>query len=89
MIKIFDGVRYDTAKATVIGSAEAPGRREDLHWWAETLYKTPRSGKFFIHGTWAGISGDREGIKPVGPEAARKWCEQYMEGTDWKNHFED
>jgi hypothetical protein len=98
MIKIIDGVRYDTEKAIEVGSAEASCPQSDFHYWSETLYKAPRSGRFFIAGeggpmskwskpvyqnSWRGSSG----IRPMNAEQAREWCEQYLEDTDWTEHF--
>lgn len=98
MIKIIDGVRYDTEKAFEVGSAEASCPSNDFHWWSETLYKAPRSGRFFIAGeggpmtrwskkidqnSWSG----GEGIRPVNADQAREWCEQYLDEDDWTDHF--
>jgi hypothetical protein len=97
MIKIIDGVRYDTDKAIEIGTAgySHPG---DLDYWHETLYKSPRSSRFFIHGeggprsrysrqtstnNWSGS----ERIRPIAIEDARKWCEDYLDGDEWAEHF--
>lgn len=100
MRKIIDGIRYDTTKATEIGSYEATCPMNDFHWFSETLYKAPRSGKFFIAGeggpmsrwskaidrnSWSGGSG----IIAVEPDQARQWCEQYLEGDEWSEHFAD
>lgn len=87
MIKIIDGFRYDTAKARTIGSAEAQCQQNAMHWWAETLYKTPRAGKFFIHAKWHCLGEIKETVKPVSAEVAAAWCELYLEGEDWKKHF--
>ena len=99
MKKIIDGIRYDTEKATEIGSASY-SNRSDFHHWDESLYKAPRSGRFFIAGeggplsrwskaidrnSWSGGSG----IISVEPEQAREWCEQYLDGDDWSEHFAD
>jgi hypothetical protein len=97
MIKIIDGVRYDTDKAIEIGSASY-SNSGDFHHWDETLYKSPRSGRFFIAGSggpmskysrqieqnsWSG--GSR--IIPINADQAREWCEQYLEGDEWAQHF--
>ena len=98
MKKIIDGIRYDTEKATEIGSASY-SNRSDFHHWAESLYKAPRSGRFFIAGSggpmskysrqieqnyWSG--GER--IIPLNAEQAREWCEQYLDDPDdWSEHF--
>jgi hypothetical protein len=98
MIKIIDGFRYDTTKATEIGSADSGGSRSDFRYWSETLYKSPRAGRFFIAGeghamtrwgrrTADGMRGWGEGVLPLTPEDARTWCEQHLEGSDWAAHF--
>lgn len=102
MIKIIDGFRYDTDKAIEIGWSRSPEPQnieQDLHQWKETLYKTVRAGRFFIHGEggplsrWASIDGmDRNfgaGILPISAGQARAWCEQYLSEhkAAWAEHF--
>lgn len=103
MLKIIDGVRYDTSKAKEIGWAKSPEPQtldQDLHQWHETLYRTVRSGRFFIAGRggplsrWAKIDGmertDGEGVLPLSDSQARAWCEQYLKDySEWKEHFKD
>jgi len=101
MKKIIDGLRYNTENAIEIGSASYNGSKSDFHYWSETLYKTPRSGKFFLAGEGHGLSrwgsgsmanGTRtwgEGIRPLTSDDARQWCEQYLEGDEWAEHFAD
>jgi hypothetical protein len=99
MKKIIDGIRYDTTRATEIGNA-SHSNPSDFHHWDETLFKAPRSGRFFIAGSggpmskwsrsidqnsWSGSSG----IRPMNKEQARQWCEQYLEGDEWAEHFAD
>jgi hypothetical protein len=99
MIKIIDGIRYDTAKATKIGSASNNLPASDFHAWSETLYRAPRSGRFFLAGEGGALSrygranerGDRhwgERIIPLTPADARTWCEQNLDCAEWAVHFD-
>jgi len=47
---IINGLRYDTQKATLLGEGSAGGSHSDFRHWSAGLYKTPRSGKFFLAG---------------------------------------
>ena len=87
MLKIIDGFRFDTTKATPIGSASAKCAPNAMHWWAETLYRTPRAGRFFIHLKWHCLGEVKEGIKPVPAATARGWCQLYLEGEAWQKYF--
>ena len=87
MLKIIDGFRYDTDRAISVGSAEAKCPPNAMHWWAETLYKTPRAGKYFIAAKWNVLGKVKESVKPITAEIAAAWCELYLEGDDWKKYF--
>ena len=50
MKAIINGLRYDTDKATLIGEA-SHGYASDFQHWEAGLYKTPRSGRFFLAGS--------------------------------------
>ncbi|MDX9897029.1 MAG: hypothetical protein RBS34_16380 [Desulfofustis sp.] len=99
MRRIIEGKRYDTDKAIAIGSASHshPG---DFNWWEATLYKTPRSGAFFLAGKggpmsrysrtigqneWSG--GER--IDPLTRKEALEWAEQYLDADEIEEHFGD
>lgn len=43
------GVMYDTEKGIPLGKVEN-GDPRDPHWFCATVYKTPISHKFFLHG---------------------------------------
>lgn len=81
------GVRYDTEKSTLIGTATAAGDKTDLHYWSESLYLTPRSGRWFVAGQggplshWSRPTGDGhsdsgQGIRPISQEVARRWLQE-------------
>ena len=88
MKAIINGLRYDTEKAICVGEASHNYNNENFDWWFVGLYKTPRSGKFFLAGEggpwsmWARRIGDGrfdgEGIKALSLEDARKWAEKYL-----------
>src|SRR4051812_45958300 len=91
MKAIINGKRYDTATATLIGEAEGGGRSmSDWHFWSEDLYRTPRSGTYFLAGyggplsryarsvgqnEWTG--GER--IIPLSAADAREWAEEHLD----------
>lgn len=55
MKAIIAGVRYDTDKAIELGTTDNLGSGAnsvtDFHYWTATLYKTPKSGRYFLAGT--------------------------------------
>lgn len=80
-----NGLRYDTAKATLIGEAGAAVMQNDSKWWAAGLYRSPRAGRYFLAGQggpmtrwarkieqswWSGGSG----IVPLTREEALEWA---------------
>ena len=86
MRAIINGTRYDTDKATAIGSSASCEGRGDFRHWEATLYKTPRSGRYFLAGeggpmsrfavsqgigSWSG--GD--GIHPMTEAEAFEWAQ--------------
>lgn len=102
MKAIIDGVRYDTEKSTEIGSHDNLGSgatsRSDFHWWEATLYKTPRSGRYFLAGeggpmtqfsralaqnSWSG----GEKIIPMTEEEAFAWAQQYLDPDEVEDNF--
>jgi hypothetical protein len=101
MKKIINGFRYDTTKSIEVGSASHGYIRSgDFSAWEATLYKTPRSGRFFLAGeggpmtTWARrvdqnswCGGD--GIIPMSKEEALGWAEQNLSEDEIEEHFGD
>lgn len=100
MKKVINGLRYDTEKAIEIGTYDYgcyPGSGDFSHWSA-TLYKTPRSGRFFLHGKGGAMTmfaescsdGSRcggERIIPMPTEEALDWAERYLDAADIEEHF--
>lgn len=100
MKKIINGLRYNTESAIEVGSYDHgsyPGSGDFSHWSA-TLYKTPRSGRFFLHGEGGGMTrfaehypdgmrGGGEKLIPMSDEEALEWAEQYLDPDDVEKHF--
>ena len=87
MKRIINGKRYDTSKATEIASYSSPHSRRDFHFYAESLYRTPR-GNWFLCGeggplskystpAWGGGWTGGEGLTPLTPDEARAWLERH------------
>jgi len=98
MKKIINGFRYDPEKAKVVGS-DSYSHSGDCHFWQETLYRTPRAGRFFLVGeggpmsryarvvgqnSWAGGSD----LTPLNKAVALRWCEEHLWAGDWERFFE-
>ena len=101
MKKIINGLRYDTEKAVEVGAYQRGcyPNSGDFSDWSATLYKTPRSGRFFLHGEGGamtrfarhsdGSSGWGEKLIPLSKEEALEWAEQYLDAEDIEEHFGD
>jgi len=99
MKKIINGFRYDTQKAVEVGNYHSGHTPSDFQGWTATLYKTPRSGRFFLHGhggpmtRFADHHGnsvtDGERIVLMSKEEALEWAEQYLGVEDIERHFLD
>lgn len=102
MKKIIAGLRYDTEKGIAIGTHHHgcyPGCGDFSHWSA-TLYRTPRSGRFFLAGkggalTWFsqscsdGMHCGGERIVAMTNDEALEWAEQYLDTDTIDIHFAD
>lgn len=100
MKAIINGKRYDTEKAEKIGSASSNVGRSDFGWWEEDLYKTPRSGAFFLAGEGharsqyatshgGGSWGPGSRITPMTRAEAQAWAEQHGLVDVLEQHFAD
>ena len=100
MKAIINGLRYDTHKAILIGEGSSGGSYNDFQHWSAGLYRTPRSGKFFLAGSggpmtqWARSTGQNSltggsGIKPMDADDAREWAERYLSTEEVENGFAD
>lgn len=102
MKKVINGLRYDTETAIEVGTYHHgcyPGSGDFSHWSA-TLYRTPRSGRFFLHGEGGGMTmfaehcanGGRcggERIIPMPKDEALDWAERYLDADVIEEHFGD
>jgi len=102
MRRIINGKRYDTDKAIAVGGYDHgsyPGSGDFSHWSA-TLYKTPRSGRFFLVGEGGamtmfathypdGMSGGGERLLEMSVEEALDWAERYLPTETIEEHFAD
>lgn len=81
------GLEFDTVQATQIAAWSSAGAEDDLHRCRETLYRTP-DGRYFLVGSGGSLSTWRvrthsggyapgEGIVPVTPYEAQRWCEDH------------
>lgn len=103
MKAIINGVRYDTDKSHAIGEAGNVGLvgYNDFSFWSATLYRTPRSGRYFLAGeggarsmfsrsagqnSWCG----GEGIIPFEDRAAAlAWAEKELDAETVEAEFGD
>jgi hypothetical protein len=99
MKAVINGVRFDTEKATLIGSAQsAHASSRDFGHWEADLYKTPKSGRYFLAGeggpmsrfaestgqnSWSGGSG----IQPMDESDAFEWAQQYLTTEEVEEAF--
>jgi hypothetical protein len=98
---IIEGKRYDTDKAILVGEYGTPGLgTSDFRYWEAGLYKTPRSGAFFLAGkghgmtpygsTYAdGMRGWGSRIIPLSREEALEWAEEHLSPDVIEEHFAD
>ena len=100
MKAIINGKRYDTENAVLIGSDSGGQGKRDFRWYEESLYKTKRSGAFFLAGEggpmsrWAQSTGLNSwssggGILPLSREAALEWAESALSASEIEEHFSD
>lgn len=99
MVRIINGKRYDTDKATLIGEAEESYVGQFEHWCAG-LYITPRSKSYFLAGSGGPMSrfsrpvdrnswGGGEKIIPMARQEALAWAERYLDPAAIEKHFGD
>ena len=104
MKKILDGIRYDSDKAVKLGETSNLGRGcdsvTDFSFWEAALYRTPKSGRYFITGsggpmsrfsqsigqnTWSGSSD----LIPMSEDEAYKWAEDHLTTDEIEAAFPD
>lgn len=104
MKKILNGVRFDTEKAVKIGEYDNIGYGADsitdFNFWEASLYRTPRSGRYFLAGEGGALSrfgtahgqnswGGGADIVPLSRQEALEWAEQYLDAGIVENEFAD
>ena len=102
MKRIINGMRYDTEKADLIGDASYgcyPGSGDFSHWNA-SLYRTPKSGRYFLAGEGGamtqfathfpdGMRGGGSKLIPLEKGEALAWAERYLDPEDVEGAFGD
>jgi len=104
MKKIINGKRYDTSKAVEVGECNNIGEGADsvtdFKFWSATLYRTPRSGQYFLRGEGGPMSRfsqsagqncwkSGEDIIPMTKQEAMEWAEQHLSPTKIEEEFGD
>lgn len=100
MKAIINGKRYDSDSATLIGASSYGGSRTDFQWWKAGLYRTPRSGRYFLAGEggpmsqWArpidsGSTSGSEGIIPLSAAEALEWAERHLSTNEVEAAFSE
>lgn len=99
MKEIIDGLRYDTKKAELIGTASSRCGVTDFRHFEAGLYVT-KNRRFFLageggpmsmwrdqidHNSWSGGSG----IIPLDKHDALEWAEDHLDQEDFEKHFAD
>ena len=99
MRKMINGTRYDTEKAIEVGTYCTPVSTSDFNWFKATLYKTPRSHRFFLAGEWGALSRFAQSYgqdKWIGgsdivllkDRVALEWAKKHLETEDiTEEHF--
>ena len=97
MKKIIDGITYNTATATELGR-RFEGNSTDLRHIDETLYRTNKTGVYFLHG-YGGPQTDYaikrrnnewvggEAIRPLTAEEAQAWGKKYLSAEEYTDAF--
>ncbi len=104
MRKIIGNRIFDTDRARLIGQYSNIGRGadsfSDFNFWEANLYRTPRSGRYFLAGGGNAMSryrkscgqnswGGGEGIEPMTRDEAYEWAELYLPETLVEQEFGD
>lgn len=97
MQAIINGVRYDTAKATRIGEASGGSGPGDFRYFEADLYRTPRSGRYFVAGkggpmtVFSHFNGNTTSggskIIPMSEKEAFEWAQEMLSIDEVEKHF--
>jgi len=100
MKAIINGLRYDTETATLVGEARAGCPASDFGYWEAGLYRTPRSGRYFVAGHGGpmtqfgrpapgGGRGGGERVTPMTKDEAFAWAQEYLNDDEIEAAFAD
>jgi len=102
MKKTINGLRYDTGNAIEVGGYSHGNYSDsgDFSHWSAILYRTPRSGRFFLYGNGGAMTrfakhspfgGSCGGSKliPMSDKEALAWAEKYLDQETIDEHFAD
>lgn len=100
MKKIINGKRYNTENAKLIGEYDNGLSIRDFSWCEMALYKTPRSGQYFMAGKGGPMSrfsrsvGQNEwtggeDLTPLTREEAFEWAQQFLSNDEIEAEFGD
>ncbi len=99
VIRIINGLRYDTDKATEVAT-DSWGYASDFDHWVETIYVTDR-GNWFLVGSGGAMSryavavegggrgGSRDNVRPMSPDQVRAWLEAHGMTDALEHYFGD
>jgi hypothetical protein len=98
MKAIRHGLVYDTEKAICLGEA-SHGYQGDFSHWHARLYRTPRSGRYFLAGSGGPMTrfacrGEQQNetrggsaIFPMDADEALEWAEQHLTNEEIEKAF--
>ena len=100
MKAIINGKRYDTGKAMLLGSFVSGNDTRDFSYYDEKLYKTPRSGAYFLAGSGnarsryatdlgGGCRGSGDQITPLTEDEAFAWAQEHLRPDQVEDLFGD
>jgi len=90
MRKTIQGRQFDTDRSQVIGGYLFDPDAGSS-WWTATLYRSPKSRRYFLAGEGGIMSRWRGGktIIELTDEQAREWAEEHLGEEVVKEHFEE
>lgn len=98
MRKVINHKRYETDRATMVGSWDNGSEYMGLDYYAETMYQK-RTGEFFLHlegGARSPLAESRDGgtiggekVRPISEEEARTWAENHLDADEYAAVFGD
>ncbi|MBI9090164.1 MAG: hypothetical protein JEZ12_13190 [Desulfobacterium sp.] len=76
----YDGVVYDTKKAITLTDTIRYNQKEACTTWEGKLYKTPRSGRYFVAGKGGSMTvfAGKEKIIRLSEKKAKAWVLEFF-----------